>query len=221
MPPVTTTDTMPKVFLAARPFGYLFVTLVYLALFAVMVVLGWGGLFLGLDHGFGTADDAPGLLVCLLVVVVVSPILGPALVLISTLTLSLTMLGGLALVRSLMPRYADTPLTHTVWSDSAVGPPRLTKGALSLLPTRPGRFADVALALNLGAQGSTWRTYAACIWLGAADMVTAGWIRWPATGAWAWFWGVVSLALVVLGVSGIVRSLRARPTGRTLGRRLP
>jgi hypothetical protein len=214
---VTAPDPLPAAVLVLRPFGSLVVTLVYAVLLVVLVVLGWGGLFIGLDHGFGAESGGADVVVLLLVVVVVGPILGGALGIATTLVASLVMLGGLALVRSLMPRYADTTLTHTVLSSNAVGPPRLTKGALSLLPTRGGRFADFALRSNLAAQGLGWRVLLACAWLGIADMVTAGWVRWPVSGPGAGLWAAVSLALVaVAGVS--FAHARRHATRRTAGR---
>ncbi|MDH2413798.1 hypothetical protein [Nocardioides sp. CER19] len=228
---MTANEPMPKVVLILRPFGYLLVTSIYTALLAVVVVFGWGGLFIGIDRGFGEGSSGYDVLVSLLVVVVAGPILGGALGIATALTASLTMLGGLAFVRSLTPAYATTTLTHTVRSDNAVGPPRLTKGAISLLPTRHGRFADFALRFNLAAQGLDWWVLLAFAWLGVADMITAGWVKWPATGGWVAFWLVVSMALVALGVVGLVRAITqpdrqrrraGRPARRPLGTsRLP
>jgi len=162
-------------------------------------------------------------------VVLIGPVLGGALGIATALTASSVMLGGLALTRSLMPRHADLPLTHTVRSDDAVGPPRLTKGAISLLPTQRGRFAELALRLNLAAQGLSWRVLLALAWLGVADMVTAGWVRWPVTGGWRVVWTAISVGLVILGVAGLVHAVRhgsrrapGRPARRPLGSgRLP
>lgn len=215
---MSSTERMPAPVLILRPLGYLLVTAVYAVLLVALLLLGWGGLFLGIDRGFGAEATAGDVVLNLLVVVVAGPILGGALGIATALTFSLTLLGGLALVRSLMPGYADTPLTHTVHSGRAVGPPRLTKGAISLLPTRHGRVADFALACNLAAQGLGWRTLLGCAWLGIADMVTAGWVKWPVTGGWVVPWVVVSVVLTALGVVEIVHAART-PSRRS--RRLP
>ncbi len=220
MASVTSSGALPRLVLIARPLGYLLVTLVYLVLFLAMAGT-WIAPFFVVDRGWGADVDVTGLVLSLLIVVLIGPVLGPALVLITSLTLSLTVLGGLALVRSLLPRYADGPLTATVWSDSTVGPPRLTKGALSLLPVHPTPFARWWVRLYLGTTASSFRVVMACGWIGAAYLLSLGWVRWPATGAWLVVWALASAALLAVGVRSLVRAVRLPPRRRSARGRLP
>lgn len=100
-----TVDSMPKVILTLRPVGYFIVTAVYLGVLVALALFGWGGLFLGLNGGFGAGSGGYDVFVFLLVVVFVGPTLGAALGIATALVTSVVMLGGLAFVRSsLMPR---------------------------------------------------------------------------------------------------------------------
>lgn len=84
---------------------------------------------------------------------------------------------------------------------------------MSLLPVPRSRFADFALAFNLAAQGLTWRVLFACAWFGVADMITAGWVRWPVAGSWEVVWAAISVAAVTVGIVSLVRAIR-QPEGR-------
>jgi hypothetical protein len=206
----------------ARVLGYLAITLVWLVILAVIALL-WAVMFLQINSGLGNGVGAGGVIGLVVVLIIAAPILGPALVLATGTAAACTALAGLAFVHAFNARQAGRPLTTTAWSADALGPVRITRVAISLLPTYPTRFGRLWARVLAFCFVPTARTILACVWIGAAYLVTVGWVKWPTHGGYTALWIVVSLLLLSQGVRALIHSHRQAPrqARASRGRRLP
>ena len=194
-----------------RPLGYGGLTLVWLALFALAVVVAFLALPLALasnlDGGpltelplFRRSDWVATLIVIL---VVAAPILGVISVLLLAATLGMLLSAATLFARSLRPRYADEQLSLSVRSrGETVGPvtTAVTGTTVALVPIRMTRWTKVVTIVRFFG----WIPNLALFLLGTAwgvgFLLAVGWILWPAEGAAR----VVCLILTGIGALGLL-----------------
>ncbi|MET4580560.1 hypothetical protein ABIE21_000050 [Conyzicola nivalis] len=230
--PVTPRTVTPAA-RALRPFGYLGLSVVWLAITAVVLLL-----LVAIPAalaGEGPLSEAPGMaalavdnqwIAALIVVPLFAVIFGTVVFLLAQGSLSLFVLSLVALSRSLRPSFAGEPLTTTRWTGEAIGPVRLgsapakyapvkNMAALSLIPVRRTRFSAFWTAGMLFAFAPSFRVITESAWVGLAYFITVGWVMWPVTGPLAIVLAVVSAALAVFGVWRVIRARRVDTLGWT------
>ena len=211
---------------ALRPFAYLGVAIVWLAI--TLVVLGLLAAIPVAIHSGGHLSEAPGIvgladdnewIPALLVVPLFGLIFGAVVFLLAQGSLALFMLSLIAFSRSLRPSYAGESLTTTRWTGEAIGPVRLgaapakyapvkNMAALSLIPVRRTRYSAFWTARMLFAFAPSFRVILESTWVGIAYVLTVGWVLWPVTGPLAIVFALVSVALAGFGVWRVIRARR-------------
>ena len=217
-----------------RPFGYLGIAIVWLALSAVVAGLLAVIPFVIVDQG--DLASSPGIenlahdtewLAALIALPIVALVFGAIISLLFVGSFSLFVLSLIAFGRSLLPSYAHEPLTTTRWTSDAIGPVRaggvlapvmkgdasryrdvLDKQSLSLIPVRRTPFGAFWTRVMFFAWVPSGGAILSSIWLGLAYLVTVGWVTWPVTGPLAFVWAAVSLVLVGLGIRGSLRAAK-------------
>jgi hypothetical protein len=212
---IETSPTLGARRLLLRAAGYWAVTVIWLALLLVMLLL-WAVFFLTIHEPMGDGVGLQGAVEFVLLVLIVSPILGPALVFLTGLTLSFTALAAIAFERSLRPGYAHEPLTGSTWSRSAIGTPAHQTSAISLIPVRPSRPAAFWTALMFRCALPGWRAILGAALIGAGYLITVGWVKWPASGGWIVFWALLGAVVILAGVRVLFRRPRTPTAGRSV-----
>jgi hypothetical protein len=218
---------------AARPLGYLTVTIVWLILFLIITALTFlfwvvppGALHTqpGFTTGIEDTKDAIGMIV---VVAVVLPLAWGFVFQVLAMAFGTLLLAALALWRSLLPGYRGERITGSQWRDDVAGPPRLTAVAISLQPLRHTRYSRWAATLNLRSWILSGAWYLGMVCFGYANFLLIYWVRWPLENPFAVAVVIVfAVAFVVLGGFFLRRGWRHLevtavdgkvPTARKLG----
>ncbi|MGO4592886.1 hypothetical protein AB4Z18_03595 [Leifsonia sp. 2TAF2] len=205
-----------------RPVGYLLIAVVWTALGLITLLLPaalpfalWSTNPEFSSRDFVTGDDVVvTVLFLLFAVVVLVPLLGYAFVALPLASIPLAVLSWTYVVRSLLPSYAGERLSSTGWSRSVIGPPTLGPTALSLLPVRLTPWTRFWTELMLLGWRPGRGVLLAGIPYGLASFLVAGWLFWPVGTVGAIVWWIITVALVAVSVTLVVRAFRARVSGR-------
>lgn len=164
--------------LALRPFGYLLVGLVWLAIWLVVVALGPGILVWIAVDGTMTFGEVAGnqpaeswVVAGLLVVPIVVAVWGPGVFwYLPCATWPPAALSFLYVIRSLLPRYAAERLSHSERAPrgTSLGPPTVGGVTLSLQPVRPTRLTDLLMKFYLSGWDIDGRAFLAMLPAGLA-----------------------------------------------------
>lgn len=203
-----------------RPVGYSLVTIIWFLL--TLITLGLAAVLpLAISDGGNdphmveifsdqARDPANATLGVAVMVVLVGPVLGYALVLLPLLTAPLAALSATYVVRSLRPSYRRERLSATGWSRDTVGPVTVGPTALSLLavtPTRWTRFWMRLYSYSWGGGGAA--LFIQAPFTGLAYIVTVCWLLWPVHGVFVIAgWSLLSIALATPGIVLAVRRTR-------------
>jgi len=209
---------------ALRPFGYLFLSLIWLALVGVAAFV-WVVLPsaltssgpLRLAPGITNLAKDPGETIAAIIALLIAAIpFGFVLAFISIASVCLCLLSFVYFIRSLNPAFAGERLSTTLWTAEAIGPVRLGGAAIGMVPVNQGFFAryrpvmgKAAISLipvrrsRLTSSLSTgmffslvpsWRLIFSSFPLGITYLLTVGWVLWPVRSP------VIVIAWVIVSV---------------------
>ncbi len=221
-------DRLPTSRLILRPFGYLAIGTVWVALWlAILACAAALPVALSDRRPVGLADtalsDAAGIVDLQanpLKLVVVVVLLGPLLAVIfgwvvGMFPLTAWPLAALSFVylgRSMRPGYAREALSGTSYTDRSVGPPATTLTALSLLPMRGSRLTDALAKAYIMGWTPSFATIASCFWLGLGYLFAIVWFAWPVTNpALVTLYSAISLGLAAVSAYRLVGVGRLTP----------
>lgn len=194
-----------------RPFGYLLLSVVWLALVGV-------GFFVWLALPFGLASNgplhlAPGItklngnvsetVTACFAMLLSATVIGFVLMLATIAPICMFLLSLVYFKRSLTAEFANERLSTTFWTAEAVGPVRLGGSALGMVPANSGIFAQyrpmmgkaaislipirrsrLTKLLSTGMFFSlipSWWSALSSFPLGVTYLLTVGWMLWPVT----------------------------------------
>lgn len=225
---LTPGERLPTSRLVLRPFGYLAIGTVWTALWLVILALAAalpvalsdrrpvGLADVPLSSAAGIVDLQANPLKLVAVVVLLGPLLalvfGWVVGLLPLTSWPLAALSFVYVIRSLRPSYAGEALSATSYSDQAIGPPKTSETALSLLPVRSSRLTDALTTAYLAGWTPSFAMVGSCVWLGLGYLVATVSIAWPVTSPGP----VVLCSVISLGLAGwtayrVVRLVRAAP----------
>ncbi|QTE30597.1 hypothetical protein [Pengzhenrongella sicca] len=222
-------EHLPTARLVLRPFGYLAMGVVWVALWLVIVALA-AALPVALsdrkpiglaDGPFSTAAGIVDLqenpLTLILVLLLLMPFLalvfGYVVALFPLTSWPLAALSFVYVARSLRPSYAGEALSGTSYSDEAIGPPTVGGStALSLLPMRSSWLTDVLMKAYIMGWTPSFTAIKHCFWLGIGYLVATLAFVWPVTNpVLVALFAILSLGLVGYSVAKLVAIARAIP----------
>ncbi|WP_156387901.1 hypothetical protein [Cellulomonas sp. Root137] len=222
-------ENLPTGRLLLRPFGYLALGIVWLALWLVILAVAAalpvalsdrdpiGLADVPLSQSVGVVDLQENPLKLVAVVVLLVPVLaaifGWVVVMFPLTAWPLAALSFVYVARSLRPSFAGEALSATSSTDEAVGQPTATETALSLLPVRSSRLTDLLTTAYLAGWTPSFAMIRSCFWLGLGYVLFTVWIAWPVTDVTL----VVLFSAISLGLAGytvfrLVGLARAVPT---------
>ncbi|HEY0249370.1 MAG TPA: hypothetical protein VGC45_14035 [Gryllotalpicola sp.] len=190
-----------------RPFGYLGVTVVWFAIFAITVALAfcfWVVPPGELSHQHLTEDlqDPKNLIAGIVLLFGLLPFVWGLVHMLVLMAAGPLLLAALAFARSLRPSYRNERLTGSVLRGDAAG---LSPGgmAISLLPRRHTAYSRWATRLNVRAWLLDGSWYLGLAWFGYVQYLLIYAVRWPLHNPFAI--GVVVLFAAAFAVLGVRR----------------
>lgn len=164
--------------LILRPFGYLSMSIIWLAIAAI-------GVFLAAYYGAGVTEgytaplgEMPGfdgitffemVGAVLIVLPVMATIVGLIFSFIVMGSLPLSVLSMLFFFRSLMPKYASEKLSYTIGSKNTYRPPTISEDvALSLMPVKETKFTDQVVGVYMAAWNINGKVFLGSFIIGVA-----------------------------------------------------
>lgn len=205
---------------ALRPFGYLLVLLIWIALFVIAVVVALFALPLALQAN----DSAAGFqasplfhrsdswMAFIVIPLFLMPIFGAISYVLVLGSAGMMLASATLFGRSLRPSYGGERLSATLFGSRGelVGT-GVTQLALSLLPLRLTRWSKLVMIVQFNGWVPNGGTFVlGTIW-GALYLFTVGWVEWPATGPAEVVCLIVSAALAVLLAVMVWRRRREFP----------
>jgi hypothetical protein len=174
-----------------RPFGYLLILLVWIAVFATVVVITLFSLPLALQAN----DSAAGFqasplfhrsdswMAYFVVPLFLMPIFGSISYALVLASLGMMLASATLFARSLRPSYAHERLSATLFgSRTELIGSGLTSPGLSLLPLRLTRWSKLVMIVQFNGWVVNGGTFVIGSLWGALYLFTVGWAEWPVSG---------------------------------------
>ncbi|MFD2026631.1 hypothetical protein [Promicromonospora aerolata] len=210
-----------------RPWGYLAIGLVWLALWAVVVALTWSLPVYAMIRGDMTLGDlaqnqstSSWIVAGILVLPILAVIWGPVLTwYLPCATWPLAVLSFLYAVRALSPAYSAERLSHSevVPPGTTLGPPTLFGTSLSLQPVRRNRFTDLLMAFYMSGWNIDGRAGLAAIPSGVAFILVVPALAIDVPMGVRAVCGAAAAALWIWSAVWIARTFYRRFWGSTAG----
>jgi hypothetical protein len=209
--------------LALRPLGYVLIGLVWLALWAAVVVLAWGIPVWGLIDGTLTVAEftepatssVGGFLALVLVVAPIMVIIGGPVLLwwLPNCTWPLASLSFLYVMRSLNPAYRGEKLSFTAQGarGSTLGPPTVSTVALSLQPVRTSALARFLMRFYAAGWQLDGRSFFVMLPAGVGWLLVFPAIAMDVTRTTNVVCGVIAALLIVFSLAWALRLTFVRP----------
>jgi hypothetical protein len=204
-----------------RVFGYLGLTLLWLAILGVAVfatVLALPGALSTVDGGLGSSTmwQRSDVWLAPIAVLLVAAVLGYLTVFVLLASVGLLLAAATLFVRSLSPAYRDEQLSMTRRSTrgEAVGPitTAFTGVALSLLPVRMTRWTKIVMIVQFNGWIINGSAFLIGFAWGCLYLFTVGWMLWPASGVALPICIAVSVVLLAWVVVTVWRRRKRFPT---------
>lgn len=206
--------------LILRPFGYLLVGLVWLAIWLVAVALGPGIIaFIAIDGTMtfgelaGNQSTASWIIGGIITIPIVVMIWGPAVLwYLPCATWPLAVLSFLYVVRSLRPSFAGEKLSHSQEAPpgTTLGPPTLRGVSLSLQPVRRNRFTDVLMAFYMSGWDIDGKAFLAMLPAGVAFVLAFPALATDMPLVVRWLCGALAVGLLLWSAVWVSQVFRAR-----------